>query len=109
MLRWRNLLMMGLFMIPALAHAGQVTGTVTGLIVRSSDGLVYVTLSGTRTGGPTCATYPYFMIADENSNSGKKQFAMLLAAKASNSTITIVGRNTCVRWNDGEDIDSIIQ
>jgi hypothetical protein len=48
------------------------------------------------------------MIADENSEAGKKQFAMLLTAQARGSVVILKGMNTCNRWADGEDIDEIL-
>jgi len=47
------------------------------------------------------------MIKDENSNTGKQQLAILLAARASGETITVDGSNTCTRWGDGEDVDLV--
>ncbi|HKS72845.1 MAG TPA: hypothetical protein VJQ82_06570 [Terriglobales bacterium] len=88
--------------------AGTITGTVDWVITRASDGLVYVNIVGTPTGRPTCAQgTTYWMIANENSETGKKQYAMLVAAKLAGSTIIITGSGLCTRWVDGEDIDSI--
>lgn len=96
-----------LFGAPLWASAGQITGVVSWIMERASDGLTYVSVSGTPSGQPSCATHGYWMIADENSEAGKKQYAMLLEAKATGATITIYGTNTCMRWPDGEDIDAI--
>jgi hypothetical protein len=63
---------------------------------------------GTATGRPSCATVPYWIIKDENSNAGKKLFALLLLAKATGQTITVTGSGTCTRWFDGEDVDVIM-
>ena len=90
--------------LPLVAYAGTVTGTVDILIVRQSDGLTYVYMNGTPSGKPACATKAYWIIQDENSEAGKKLYALLLAAKASNSEIKIGGAGTCTRWPDGEDI-----
>jgi hypothetical protein len=91
---------------PLAASAGQVAGTINWLAHRT-DGLMYVSINGTRTGSPSCATIGYFMVRDENSEVGKKQFAMLLAAKATGARVEITGKNTCLRWGDGEDIDEV--
>lgn len=48
-----------------------------------------------------------WMIDDENSEAGKKQFAMLLTAWASGLEVKIVGWNSCLRWSDGEYINYI--
>lgn len=91
----------------SLADAGTITGSVSRVIQRSTNGLTYVVVSGTASGKPACAAGTYWMIADENSESGKKQYAMLLMAMATGRTVKIVGRNSCIRWSDGEDIDYI--
>jgi hypothetical protein len=87
------------------AHAGTQTGTVTQVNVRSTDGLVYVYLSGTASGRVTCASATaYWIIKDETSTSGKQQIAELMLASATGKTVTITGTNSCQRWLDGEDI-----
>ena len=93
--------------LPIDTFAGQVTGTVEAVEARASDGLVLVYINATATGKPSCATAPYWIVLNENSEAGKKQYAMLLTAKASGETVTIYGLNTCTRWSDGEDIDWI--
>ncbi len=88
--------------------AGSQTGTVDYIIVRASDGLVYFTLKGGALNArPSCATIGYWMIKDENSSSGKLQYAMILSAHASGKTVTVSGMNVCTRWHDGEDVDYI--
>ena len=92
----------------ATTHAGEGLGTVASLIVRDSDGLVHVYLSTPPTSRPPCAaTTVYWMIPNENSETGKKLYAMLLAAQLAGRPVSIVGKNTCVRWGDGEDIQSV--
>lgn len=103
-------------MIPVLCmatfgvHAGTQTGKVETLYARASDNLHLVTLSGgtAKTGSPSCATRGYWLIRDENSVAGKSQFSQLLAAKLAGATVTITGLNTCSRWGDGEDINTIV-
>ena len=86
--------------------AGSQIGTVSSVIVRASDGLTYFTLNGAaKSDNPTCATNSYWMIKDENSEVGKKQYAMVLAAQASGRELTVVGMNSCTRWSDGEDVN----
>lgn len=89
------------------ATAGTVTGTIQWVIARSTDGLTYAAINGTASGKPACATQGYWIITDENSEAGKKQYAMLLLAEASGETVTVVGDNTCTRWSDAEDIEYI--
>jgi hypothetical protein len=103
----RIIFLLSLF-ISTNIYAGTQSGTVDYITVRASDGLVYFTLKGgSKTGSPSCAKIGYWMIKDENSNSGKLQYSMVLSAHASGKTINITGMNTCTRWGDGEDVNSI--
>ena len=89
-------------------YAGDQTGTVKYVIVRASDGLVYFLLQdGTPANKPACATKDYWMIKDENSNAGKQQYSMILAAHASGKTVKVGGLGACTRWSDGEDVNYI--
>ena len=88
-------------------NAGTVTGTVSAVITRASDGLTYAAITGTPSGQPACATHAYWMIMNETSETGKRQYAMLITAKVAGTSVTIIGNNTCTRWADGEDINSI--
>lgn len=98
------LLLMLVFPAHAVSHQ---TGKVTELIFRSSDGLIYFFLSGAAASKPVCATQQYWVIAHENSETGKRELALLLAARTSGMTITVNGRGTCSRWFDGEDVGLI--
>lgn len=89
-------------------HAGEQTGKVAMVQARSSDGLVSVELEGAHTGKPDCAKYSYWMVKAEDSGAGKRQYAALLAAKLSGKTVKLLGANTCNRWPDGEDIESVL-
>ena len=91
----------------SVSHAGEQTGVVQAIITRSSDGLIHIYMSGTHTNRPPCATSTYWMIKDENSNTGKQQLAMLLLARATGQTISVSGTDSCTRWGDGEDLDAI--
>jgi hypothetical protein len=90
------------------AVASQQTAAITQIFKRDSDGLTYVFLNGSRSGKPSCAYYDYFIIRDENSNNGKQQLSMLMMAKATGQTVTIIGTGTCTRWVDGEDINAVM-
>ncbi|TDF38551.1 hypothetical protein EYS14_12850 [Alteromonadaceae bacterium M269] len=88
--------------------AGSQVGKVESLVVRASDGLIYFTLKdGALSGRPACATIGYWMIKDENSKVGNQQYSMILSAHAAGKRVQIVGMNTCTRWRDGEDVNSI--
>ena len=85
--------------------ASSQTGKITRLAVRDADGLIYVELTGARSQKPACAAnFSYWMIKNENSETGKRQHATLLAAMLARQTIAITGHATCTRWGDGEDI-----
>ncbi|MFN3900695.1 MAG: hypothetical protein ACK4GU_11540 [Alishewanella aestuarii] len=90
------------------SKAGTQEGYIDWINVRASDGLIFFALKdGIKHNSPTCAANNYWMIRDENSEAGKKQFALLLTAQAAGKKITVVGMNSCQRWGDGEDVDWI--
>ncbi|CCN47676.1 conserved hypothetical protein [Vibrio nigripulchritudo MADA3029] len=91
-------------------NAGEQTGKVATLYARAADNLHLVTLTGgsAKTNSPACATQEYWLIRDEQSTTGKSQFSQLLAAKMSGKSVAISGLNTCSRWGDGEDINTIV-
>jgi hypothetical protein len=89
------------------AYAGEVVGTVQSVYVRASDGLVLVLMNGAPSGKPACATQAYWIVKGENTETGKKQYALLMSAKAAGAVVSIVGANVCTRWGDGEDIEVV--
>ena len=99
-------LALALVTLPAMA-AGTQTGNIVDIYVRDSDGLLLVSLTGTASGHPSCATAAYWIIPSETTDTGKTLYATLLAAKLSGHSVTIAGKNTCTRWFDGEDIESV--
>lgn len=108
-MKLKNILLAALFLhLPSVSFAGSQTGTIDTMQVRASDGLVYFTMKGAaKTGSPACQGNQYWMIKDENSATGKRQYALLMAAQLAGKTITVIGFNTCIRWSDGEDVDRI--
>lgn len=95
-------------MVPTASVAGTATGRIASLTTRASDGLQIVVVQGALSGRPSCARYDYFMIRDEKSDTGKTQFAMLMAAFLSGKSVRVDGSGTCSRWGDGEDIEAVI-
>jgi len=89
--------------------AGKQIGKIETLYARASDGLHLVLLTDEtqKSGSPPCAAFNYWIIKDESSTAGKSQFSQLLAAQVANKTVYIDGGNTCSRWRDGEDINTI--
>lgn len=103
-----KILVMLLALCALPSFAGTQIGTVDWVIVRASDGLVYFSIDGQKaTGKPECATHSYWMIKDENSTSGMLQYSMLLSAHNSGRPVTVTGMNTCSRWGDGEDVNTL--
>ncbi|MDH5325960.1 MAG: hypothetical protein OEZ68_00665 [Gammaproteobacteria bacterium] len=95
-----------IFSVPA--YSGTQEGIITNILVRDSDGLHYFYVSGTQYDRPACSTgHTYWMIKDEASVAGRSQLAMILAAYMSKKTVRITGSNTCTRWGDGEDVNTI--
>src|SRR5262245_33366234 len=80
------------------AIAGTQQGVVQDVYVRDSDGVVLVDISGTATLHPACALRSYWIVPNESSESGKRLYAMLLAAQLSGRTVKIKGKDTCTRW-----------
>lgn len=97
----------GSLWLSAAFAGGVITGTVQQVLVRASDGPVYAVINGSASGKPACATHSYWMIMDEKSDAGHKQYALLLEAQATGAQVTIYGNGTCNRWADGEDINGI--
>ena len=89
------------------AIAGTQTGTVKDVYIRDSDGLILVNLAGTHSARPACALLTYWAIPNETTDSGKRLYALLLAAQLSGRTVIVIGKDTCSRWPDGEDIDTV--
>lgn len=94
-------------LLSCAAAAGTITGTVASVLARASDGLTYVYINGSASGQPACATNTYWMIVNETSDVGHKQYSMLLVAQATGAQVTLYGSGTCTRWPDGEDINEI--
>lgn len=98
----RALLLSAMLVSPAFA--GYQTGTVSKLFIRSSDGLIYFFINGPMVQGAACGGGGYWIIKDENSATGKRQLAALMAARASGQVITVHGDGGCTRWPDGSDV-----
>lgn len=104
----RALLTIFLLASSSISFAGTQEGTVSRIIVRGSDNLHYFYLSGVPSNRPVCANgHNYWMIQDENSAAGKSQLAMLLTAYSSGLNILVTGTDSCDRWGDGEDVETI--
>ncbi|WP_246022722.1 hypothetical protein [Cognatilysobacter terrigena] len=93
---------------PLASHASSQSGQVIKIQVRASDGLILFYLDGAPSAKPACTNgHTYWMIKDEKSETGKRQLAMLMAARAAGLPVTVLGTGACTRWPDGEDVDSV--
>lgn len=91
------------------SHAGVVNGHILAIYVRQSDGLVYFETDGTISGRAACAvSNNLWILPDENSATSKRQYAALLAAKASNLSVDVYGTGACTRWVNSEDVNIIV-
>jgi hypothetical protein len=97
----------GLVALPA--QAGVVNGHILAIYVRQNDGLVYFETDGAISNRAACgASNNLWILPNENSDTSKRQYAALLAAKASNASIDVYGSGTCTRWFNSEDVDTIV-
>jgi hypothetical protein len=90
--------------------AGTATGTVTHIYITATFGnLVYVELSGTKSGNPACSTRtPWqFVIPVESATEYGVMLGMVMAAQEKGSTITIVGQGICNIDDSDETILSV--
>ncbi len=101
-------ILMGIFIL-MMTHntlAGFETGHVA-YISSASDGRTYFKLDGVKEWSPACSSNGIWAITDENSEEGKKQYAMVLAAATTGKRLHVIGKTTCNRWPNYEDVDLI--
>jgi hypothetical protein len=110
----KHLVVLCILACPIAAFAGgSATGTVTGVFVDASfANVVYVTLSGSKTGNPSCQTsagtargqfvIPVTVVADY-----AYMFSLVLSAKQTGSTVVITGQNQCNVDNNVETIQNV--
>ena len=99
--------------IPAAAFAagGSATGTITDIFVDASfSNVIYITLSGVKTGNPACSTSTrgQFVIPQNNGVADYVfMFTLATTAAQSGATVTITGQNQCNVDNAVETIQNI--
>lgn len=99
-----------ILLIASNVHAGYQEGKVIYISIRQSDGLHHFGLTGVHVGSPPCQATKnttYWIIKDENSDTGKHLLSMLMMAYAAGKTIYVEGTGKCDRWGDGEDVQII--
>jgi hypothetical protein len=97
--------------LPLAAFAsGSATGTVSNLFVDASfSGVVYITLTGAKSGNPTCSTSTrgQFVIPITAAIDYPYMFNLALNAQQSGATVTITGQDQCNVDNNVETIQNI--
>jgi hypothetical protein len=106
----KKLVLLCLLACPVAAFAGgTATGTVTHLFVDASfANVVYVTLSGVKTGSPACSTSSrgQFVLPITVTSDYQSMFSLLLSARQTGATVTITGQNQCNVDNNVETIQN---
>jgi len=97
--------------LPAAAFAGgSATGTITSIFVDAGfSNVVYITLSGVKTGNPGCSTSTrgQFVIPVTAANVYSFMFTLATTAAENGSSVTITGQNQCNVDNAVETIQNI--
>ena len=99
--------------MPVAALAGSASGTVTSLYISSNYGdLVYIELSGVKTGNPACSskTPPWQFLLPRNNSSEFYSLLFTLLQDASNAGIgvTVTGTGSCTVDYSLETIESLV-
>ena len=83
---------------------GTQTGTVTSIYVNESLGsLAYITMTGTKSSGPSCSSGSTWAYVLSLTNGDAPQlFSMLLTARTTGATITLTGDGACDLVSDVE-------
>lgn len=85
--------------VPVAAFAvGTAAGTVTHMYADNAFGdLIYVEVSGVKTGNPACSTgkAPFQFVLQRTSQLFADLLTFVVSAKQSGQTVTLVGSGTC--------------
>jgi hypothetical protein len=103
-----GVLLCGVALLASAQTQSYQEGTIFQLRVRSTDGLVYVYMTGVRAHSPACASEPFWVIQNEASVVGRQQMALLSMALAAGKKVTIFGTGTCGRWPTAENIAEVV-
>lgn len=113
MKRIKRVVALCILTIPAAAFAagGSATGTISNLFVDASfSGVIYITLSGAKSGNPACSTSTrgQFVIPANNGVADYVfMFNLATTAAISGATVTVTGQNQCNVDNAVETIQNI--
>lgn len=89
------------FLSSGVFAAGASTGTVGFLLVNVSNTLMFS--AGAPTGAPGCSAYGQWAISLDTAK-GKSTYALLLAAAAQGSSVTVNGTGACTDASDRESV-----
>lgn len=90
---------------PALSYAGTVSSSNIINPTVMPNGQVIFSVTGARSGSPSCATVTYRFAFDSTTPAGRSQLALLLTAYAMGKTVLVYGNNSCSVWSDTETMD----
>lgn len=98
---FKSCLLLTALLIPQTALSGTSTGTVRTVIVNASNFLFFE--AGTISNRASCGGSSNQWAVNINSTNGKSLFTLVLFAKSTGRSITVVGTGACNSWGDRED------
>lgn len=87
------------------AQAGEAQPGLITLITTTSNGVLLIHSSGTRSTPPACATQASRFALPASTTAQQAAAATLLTAFATGKQVHIVGTGTCHVWGDSESVD----
>lgn len=87
----RALTMLGAFTVGAASAGTSTGGVITSIYTNTDAGQITIVTNGTRSGAPTCATTPNWVLPLSNT----QVYAQLLTAFATQSPINLWGDGLC--------------
>lgn len=100
----KKILQVILAIIPAISFAGTTTGTVEAIYVHNYNDLFLVRFNSSVPDYAACATTNRYVVSTAT-QPGKNIMATILAAKAANQTVSIIGQNSCDLHGDAESVN----
>ena len=80
---------------------GVSSGKVSQIIVNAANFLFFT--AGAKSGSPSCGNNDQWAISLDTAK-GKSVYAMVLAARAADASVNVVGTGACASWGDREDV-----
>jgi hypothetical protein len=94
-------------MISGSVYAGATEGKVGAVFVHVFNDAVVFGMQPTSSGFASCATSSRYAVTT-SAQQGRNVLSTILAAKAANQTIQVVGKGTCAVNPDAEDVNYIV-